>query len=92
MIANEEVDHDEEKPVAGRRCGLADRRGLRCHRRAPRSASVVKEVLTKELPNIPGKEAMILSVEYPPGGADPIHRHDANAFVYVLEGSVVMAV
>ena len=31
-------------------------------------------------------------MEYAPGGADPIHRHDAHAFVYVLEGSVVMQV
>jgi quercetin dioxygenase-like cupin family protein len=34
----------------------------------------------------------IITVEYPPGGADPVHRHDANGFVYVLEGSVVMGV
>jgi quercetin dioxygenase-like cupin family protein len=34
----------------------------------------------------------MLTVEYPPGGADPIHRHNASAFVYVLEGSVVMQV
>jgi quercetin dioxygenase-like cupin family protein len=36
------------------------------------------------------KEATMLIVEYPPGGADPVHRHDAHAFVYVLEGSVIM--
>jgi quercetin dioxygenase-like cupin family protein len=34
----------------------------------------------------------MLTVEYPPGGADPVHRHDANAFVYVIEGSIVMGV
>jgi len=38
------------------------------------------------------KEALMLSVEYPPGGADPVHRHDAHGFIYVLEGSVVMGV
>ena len=32
----------------------------------------------------------MITVEYPPGGADPVHRHNANAFVYVLEGSIVM--
>jgi quercetin dioxygenase-like cupin family protein len=52
----------------------------------------VSTVISKELPNVPGKEAQILMVEYPPGGADPVHRHDANAFAYVLEGSVVMGV
>ncbi|WP_437592847.1 cupin domain-containing protein [Sorangium sp. So ce1000] len=53
---------------------------------------VVTQLLTKELANIPGKEALMLTVEYPPGGADPVHRHDAHCFVYVLEGSVVMGV
>ena len=31
-------------------------------------------------------------MEHPPGGADLVHRHNANAFVYVLEGSVIMQV
>ena len=39
-----------------------------------------------------GKEALMITVDYPPGGADPVHRHDAHAFVYVLEGSIVMQV
>jgi quercetin dioxygenase-like cupin family protein len=47
-------------------------------------------LMSKDLPNIPGKEVLMMTVEYPPGGADPVHRHYANAFVYVLEGSVVM--
>ena len=53
---------------------------------------VVTEVMTQALPEYPGKEALMLAVEYPPGGADPVHRHDAHAFVYVLEGSIVMGV
>jgi quercetin dioxygenase-like cupin family protein len=52
----------------------------------------VTTLLTKELANIPGKEGMMLTVVYPPGGADPVHRHNAHAFLYVLEGSIVMAV
>ena len=40
----------------------------------------------------PGKEGLLILVESPPGGSDPIHRHNAEAFVYVLEGSVVMQV
>jgi quercetin dioxygenase-like cupin family protein len=52
----------------------------------------VAALLTKQLADIPGKEALMLLVEYPPGGADPVHRHDAHAFVYVLEGSIVMGV
>lgn len=61
---------------------------------APTSAPapVVKTVMTKPLPDYPGKEALMLTVEYPPGGADPVHRHDANAFVYVIEGAIVMGV
>lgn len=53
---------------------------------------VVTTLLTKELANIPGKEVMMLLVDYPPGGADPVHRHDAHGFIYVLEGSIVMGV
>ena len=34
----------------------------------------------------------MIIVDCPPGSSDPIHRHNANAFVYVLEGSVVMQV
>jgi quercetin dioxygenase-like cupin family protein len=46
--------------------------------------------MSKDLSGSPGKEAVMITVEYPPGGADPVHRHNAQAFVYVLEGSVVM--
>ena len=55
-------------------------------------SAIVKEVLTQELPDIPGKEVLMITVEYPPGGADPVHRHNANGFIYVLEGSIVMQV
>src|SRR5215831_6580480 len=50
----------------------------------------VKEIMSKPLTDIPGKEGLMLTVTYPPGGADETHRHNAHAFVYVLEGSVVM--
>jgi quercetin dioxygenase-like cupin family protein len=50
----------------------------------------VKQIMSKPLTDIPGKEGLVLTVSYPPGGADEIHRHNAHAFVYVLEGSVVM--
>lgn len=53
---------------------------------------IVTEVMTKALPEFPGKEALMITVDYPPGAADPIHRHDAHAFVYVLQGSIVMQV
>src|SRR2546423_13734048 len=52
----------------------------------------VTELLSKELPNLPGKEGLMITVEYPPGSSDPIHRHNAHAFIYVLEGSIVMQV
>ncbi len=52
----------------------------------------VTSLMSKDLTDIPGKEALMITVEYPPGGSDPIHRHNAQAFVYVLEGSVVMQV
>ena len=50
----------------------------------------VTELVTKDLMNVPGKEVTMITVEYGPGGADPVHRHNASAFVYVLEGSIVM--
>ena len=52
----------------------------------------VTPVFSKDLADIPGKEGLMLFVEYPPGASDPIHRHNAHAFVYVLEGSIVMQV
>jgi len=52
----------------------------------------VSTVMSKPLADIQGKEVQILTVEYPPGGHDPVHRHNAHAFVYVLEGSIVMGV
>ena len=58
----------------------------------PPPGPIVTPVMSKDLPDLPGKEALMLSVEYPPGGADPVHRHDAHGFIYVLEGSVVMGV
>src|SRR5262245_25198966 len=50
----------------------------------------VKTLMTKEFKDIPEKEGEMLLVQYPPGGADPVHRHNAHAFVYVVEGSIVM--
>jgi quercetin dioxygenase-like cupin family protein len=52
----------------------------------------VTPLMSKELTDMPGKEGLVLMVEYGPGAADPIHRHDAHGFVYVLEGSVAMQV
>jgi quercetin dioxygenase-like cupin family protein len=48
--------------------------------------------VSKDLTDIPGKEGVMITVEYPPGSSDPVHRHYAHAFVYVLEGSIVMQV
>ena len=50
----------------------------------------VTQLMSKNLPDFPGKEGVMITVEYPPGGSDPTHRHNANVFVYVLEGSIVM--
>jgi quercetin dioxygenase-like cupin family protein len=52
----------------------------------------VTELMSKDLTNLPGKEGLMITVEYPPGSSDPIHRHNAHGFIYVLEGSVVMQV
>ena len=52
----------------------------------------VTALMSKDLPENPGREVLMITVEHAPGGSSPIHRHDAQAFVYVLEGSVVMQV
>ena len=53
-------------------------------------SAVVLPLMLKELADIPGKEMLMITVDYPPGAVDPVHRHDAHAFVYVLQGSIVM--
>jgi quercetin dioxygenase-like cupin family protein len=52
----------------------------------------VTPLMSKDLAGVPGKEALMITVDYPPGHVDEIHRHNAQVFVYVLEGSVVMRV
>ena len=55
-------------------------------------AGKASPLMTQDLSGIAGKEAVMLTVEYPPGGSSSAHRHNADVFVYVLEGSVVMQV
>ena len=52
----------------------------------------VATLMSKDLTDIPGKEVVMVTVEFPPGGSDPVHRHHAHGFIYVLEGAVVMQV
>src|SRR5215471_16947710 len=52
----------------------------------------VTQLMSKDLKDYPGKEGLMLLVEYPPGNADPVHRHNAHGFIYVLEGTVIMQV
>ena len=58
---------------------------------APKEAKVTP-LFSKDLANFPGKEGLMITVDYPPGSTDPIHRHNAHGFIYVLEGSIVMQV
>jgi quercetin dioxygenase-like cupin family protein len=52
----------------------------------------VTQLMSKDMANLSGKEVLMVTVEYPPGSSDPIHRHNAYGFIYVLEGSIVMQV
>ena len=52
----------------------------------------VTEVMSKDISDIPGKEGLMITVDYPPGSSDPVHHHNAYGFIYVLEGSIVMQV
>ena len=58
---------------------------------APKEAKVTP-LFSKDLADFPGKEGLMITVEYPPGSTDPIHRHNAHGFIYVLEGSIVIQV
>jgi quercetin dioxygenase-like cupin family protein len=58
----------------------------------PQDDGGVRSLLSKDLAGVPGKEVTMITVEYPPGGSNPVHKHNAQVFVYVLEGSIVMQV
>ena len=52
----------------------------------------VTRLMTKDLPDVPGKEGMVETVDFAPGEVSRPHRHNADLFVYVLEGSVITQV
>ncbi len=54
--------------------------------------ATVTALMTRDLEGTPGKEISVITVDYPPGAEDPVHTHDAQAVVYVLQGSIVMQV
>lgn len=56
------------------------------------SSTVVRQLITEPLADVPGKELTMITVEYPPGASSRPHRHDAYVLVYVLEGTVQMQV
>jgi quercetin dioxygenase-like cupin family protein len=62
--------------------------GIAAAQEAPHAR--VTPLMTRALPDYPGKEVLMIAVDYPPGAVDPVHRHDAHGFIYVLEGSIVM--
>jgi quercetin dioxygenase-like cupin family protein len=58
----------------------------------PAPQPIVTPLSQKDLADLPGREMVMLAVEYPPGAVEHVHRHDAYAFVYVLEGTIVEGV
>ncbi len=53
---------------------------------------IVTPLTLKDLPDLPGKEMLMITVVYPPGAVEHVHRHDAHAFVYVVEGTIIEGV
>ena len=51
-----------------------------------------KELMRRDLIGMPGKEVVMSTIEVPPGASSSPHRHDAQVFVYVLEGKMIMQV
>lgn len=72
--------------------GLAFGMAAGANAQSPAGTATAMPLLMQPLAEVDGKEGLVLTVEYPPGVASPPHRHNANTFVYVLEGSVVMQV
>jgi quercetin dioxygenase-like cupin family protein len=77
-----------------RRAAHAALIGLLCllAARAVAEGPTITPLLGKDLAGLPGKEGVMLTVEYAPGASSSKHRHNAHTFVYVLEGAVVMQV
>ena len=59
---------------------------------SPTVQETITPLITKDLAGVPGEQALMYTVDFPPAFSSPIHRHNAQVFVYVLEGSVVMQV
>jgi quercetin dioxygenase-like cupin family protein len=78
--------------ILGTTFGLAFSAQLTSAAHAGSPQPVVIPAMQKDLADVPGKEMVMLTVEYPPGTVEYIHRHDAYAFVYVLEGSIIEGV
>jgi quercetin dioxygenase-like cupin family protein len=81
-------------PLTGRRGEVAAAEPARAEAAGPAAAAEAKvtPLFSKDLKDFPGKEGLMITVQYPPGCVDPVHRHNAHAFLYVLEGSIVMQV
>jgi quercetin dioxygenase-like cupin family protein len=58
----------------------------------PMAQETITELMSKDLAGFPGKEVLMYTVDFPPGFSSPVHRHNAQVSVYMLEGSVVMQV
>ena len=58
----------------------------------PVAQETITPLIAKDLAGVPGEEALTYTVEFPPGFSSPVHRHNAQVSVYMLEGSVVMQV
>jgi len=76
------VAHETVSPTAGQAAGLAQ----------PKVQETITDLMSKDLAGSPGKEVLMYTVDFPPGFSSPVHRHNAQVSVYVLEGSVVMQV
>jgi len=71
-------------------CFWASLAALLMRAAVPAAAADVKDLFAIDLADSPGKEGRMIEVSYPPGAQDMVHRHDAHAFVYVIEGEIVM--
>jgi quercetin dioxygenase-like cupin family protein len=58
----------------------------------PMAQETITPLMSKDLAGFPGEQVLMYTVDFPAGFSSPVHRHNAQVSVYVLEGSVVMQV
>lgn len=58
----------------------------------PAPAAASPGLMSRDVIGLPGKEVVVAAIPSPPGQISPPHRHNAQVFVYILQGTMIMQV